>query len=180
MEFDEVVQKRRSVRLYDAQKKVLKNQIEEMITVAQQAPSWKNSQTARYYVILGDNVLAQVRNCLMPKNQIVTKDVHALLVTTFVKNISGFNQDGTSVNELGNGWGCYDLGLQNAYLVLKAADMGIDSVILGLRDAQALREVLPIGDDEEVGPVIALGYRKEPEIQSPRRKPLAEIVHFYE
>lgn len=180
MEFDEVVQKRRSVRLYDAQKKVLKNQIEEMITTAQQAPSWKNSQTARYYVILDEAVRERVRECLMLQNQVVTKDVNALLVTTFVKNRSGFTREGVSENELGNGWGCYDLGLQNAYLVLKAADMGIDSVILGLRDAQALRGVLPIGDDEEVGPVIALGYRKEPEIQSPRRKPLAEIVHFYE
>lgn len=180
MEFDEVVRKRRSVRLYDAQKKILKSQIEEMITTAQQAPSWKNSQTARYYVVLDKDSLADVRNCLKPKNQIVTKDVNALLVTTFVKNISGFTQEGTQENELGNGWGCYDLGLQSAYLLLKAADMGIDSVILGLRDAQALRKVLHIGEDEEVGAVIALGYRKEAEIAVPQRKPLSDIVRFYE
>ena len=44
----------------------------------------------------------------------------ALIITTFVQNRSGFQKDGTPDNELGNGWGCYDLGLQNENLVLKA------------------------------------------------------------
>lgn len=180
MNFDEVISKRRSIRNFDASSKVSKDQILEMIKAAQLAPSWKNSQTGRYYVVMEPNKLSQVRACLAPQNQIVTQNVNALIITTFVKNISGFKADGTPDNELGNGWGAYDLGLQNALLLLKATDMGIDSIVLGLRDAAKLRQVLAIADNEEVGAVIALGYRNVQDIPQPKRKDLSEIVHLFE
>ena len=179
MNFDEVIAKRRSIRNFKQEKKVSKEQIFEIIKTAQLAPSWKNSQTGRYYVVMEPNKLSQVRACLAPQNQIVTQNVNALIITTFVKNISGFKSDGTPDNELGNGWGAYDLGLQNALLLLKATDMGIDSIVLGLRDAAQLRQVLAIADDEEVGAVIALGYRNVQNIPQPKRKDLSEIVHLF-
>ena len=179
MNFDEVIATRRSVRKFEQDKSVSKEQILEMIKAARLAPSWKNSQTGRYYVVMEPNKLSQVRACLALQNQIVTQNVNALIITTFVKNISGFKSDGTPDNELGNGWGAYDLGLQNALLLLKATDMGIDSIVLGLRDAAQLRQVLAIADDEEVGAVIALGYRNIQNIPQPLRKDLSEIVHLF-
>ncbi len=180
MNFDEVIAKRRSVRKFRNDKKVSKEQILEMIKAAQLAPSWKNSQTGRYYVVMEPNKLSQVRACLAPQNQIITQDVNALIITTFVKNISGFRTDGAPDNELGNGWGAYDLGLQNALLLLKATDMGIGSIVLGLRDATKLRKVLAIADNEEVASVIALGYRNIENIPQPPRKDLSEVVHLFD
>ena len=103
MNFNEVIAKRRSVRKFTPESKVSKEQILEMIKAAQLAPSWKNSQTGRYYVVMEPYKLSQVRACLAPQNQIVTQNVNALIITTFVKNISGFKSDGTPDNELGNG-----------------------------------------------------------------------------
>lgn len=51
MEFSQLIEERRSIRHYDESKKVTKEQIEEMVQAAIQAPSWKNSQTARYYAV---------------------------------------------------------------------------------------------------------------------------------
>ena len=180
MNFDEVIAKRRSVRKFTPESKVSKEQILEMIKAAQLTPSWKNSQTGRYYVVMEPYKLSQVRACLAPQNQIVTQNVNALIITTFVKNISGFKSDGTPDNELGNGWGAYDLGLQNALLLLKATDLGIDSIVLGLRDAAQLRQALEIANNEEVGAVIALGYRNIQDIPQPPRKDLIEVVHLFE
>ena len=45
MEFQKVIESRRSIRKYDAEKKVSEEQIREMIQAAIYAPSWKNSQT---------------------------------------------------------------------------------------------------------------------------------------
>ena len=179
MNFDEVIAKRRSIRNFKQEKKVSKEQIFEIIKTAQLAPSWKNSQTGRYYVVMEPNKLSQVRACLAPQNQIVTQNVNALIITTFVKNSSGFKSDSMPDTEVGNEWGAYDLGLQNALLLLKATDMGIDSIVLGLRDAAQLRQVLAIADDEEVGAVIALGYRNVQNIPQPLRKDLSEIVHLF-
>ena len=180
MTFDDVVAARRSVRSYDAAKKVTKQQVFDLIKCAQQAPSWKNSQTGRYYAVFSPDKLAEVRQCLAEQNKIVTKDVNVLLVTTYVKNRSGFTREGTPENELGNGWGCYDLGLQNALLVLKATEIGLDSVILGLRDGEALRKVLNIPETEDVGAVIALGYRANADIVAPKRKEVDDILTLFE
>ena len=49
MEFNQTVMARRSLRAYEEGKTVEKAQIEELIRFAQMAPSWKNSQTGRYY-----------------------------------------------------------------------------------------------------------------------------------
>ena len=52
MELQEAIQKRRSVRHYKNQP-VEKEKINEMIQAAVLAPSWKNSQVSRYYVVTG-------------------------------------------------------------------------------------------------------------------------------
>ena len=48
MEFQKVLETRRSVRKYDPNVSVTREQMEELIRAAQEAPSWKNSQTGRY------------------------------------------------------------------------------------------------------------------------------------
>ena len=93
-------------------------------------------------------------------------------------NRSGFKQDGTADNELGNGWGCYDLGLQNANLVLKAEELGYGTLIIGIRDAQKIREVLSVPKEETIVSVIAVGIPAE-EPNRPKRKETEDIVRFF-
>ncbi len=106
------------------------------------------------------------------------KDAPALIVTTFVRGIVGFEKDGSPSNELGDGWGIYDLGLHNSWLLLKAADEGIDSIVLGLRDAEAISKLLDIPENEVVVSVIGLGYRSKDSIKPPR-KSVSDIAKFY-
>ena len=101
-----------------------------------------------------------------------------LIVTTYVKNVAGFENDGTPTNELGNGWGAYDLGLQSENLVLSARARGLDTLVMGIRKADKLREELSIPEEEEVVSVISLGYR-DIEPQMPKRKELSEIAKFF-
>ena len=62
MEFQKLIESRRSIRKYDGSKKVTKEQIETLIAAATEAPSWKNSETARYYCVLSDEMTK--RACL--------------------------------------------------------------------------------------------------------------------
>ena len=96
-------------------------------------------------------------SCLPGARNAEKSENAALIVTTFVHDRAGFQKDGTADNELGNGWGCYDLGLQNENLILKAADIGLSTLIMGLREADKLREILNIPDTETIVAVIAVG-----------------------
>ena len=179
MEFQKLIEKRRTVRKYSADSKVTKEQIKELILAAQEAPSWKNSQTGRYYCVMSEDLTEKIRqNCLPGANNAVKSEHAALIVTTFVHNRAGFQPDGSPDNELGNGWGCYDLGLQNENLVLKACELGYGTVIMGIRNGDKIREILSIPETETVVAVIAIGKAAE-EPARPKRKETADIVKFY-
>ena len=179
MELNKLIEERRSIRKY-LQIKVEKELIDQMINAAIQAPSWKNSQTARYHIIMSDQVLDNVKTeCLPEFNANNCKDAPVLIVCTFIKDRAGFNKDGSPTNEVGQGWGYYDCGLHNENLILKAKDLGLDTLIMGIRDESKLREILNIKDEEIVVSVISVGYRDiNPE--KPKRKEIEEIVVYYE
>ena len=178
MELQKVIETRRSVRKYDASRKVTKEQISEIVQAAIQAPSWKNSQTARYHAVLSDELTKTMLNDCLPEFNAKNSEGAALVVTTFVANRAGFNREGQPDNEVGNGWGFYDLGLHNENFVLKAKEIGLDTLIMGIRDEKKIREVLQIPDAETIVAVIALGYgEQEPEM--PKRKKPEDIVTYY-
>ena len=63
MELQDVLEKRRSIRKYQATK-VSDEMIHQIIDAAILAPSWKNSQVTRYYIVRSDEMLAKVREAL--------------------------------------------------------------------------------------------------------------------
>ena len=56
--------------------------------------------------------------------------------------------------------------------------MGFDTLIMGMRDADKLRELFNIPENETVMAVISLGYRAE-ETKRPNHRELDEIVKFF-
>ena len=172
MELSVLAEKRRSIRRY-TNERISKEAIEEIISFAQKAPSWKNSQTGRYYVALSDEAINVVYEALPEFNRRSSNGA-AYIVSSFKKDLSGALKENEMSKE-GNLWGSYDLGLQNCYLLLKAAEMGYDTLIMGIRDDEALRAYFGIPEDEIILPVIAIGKR---DIEPNRmvRKELSEIL----
>ncbi len=174
--FDEVFTSRRSVRSYDASKKITEAEVRTLISAAQDAPSWANQQPTKYYVALSEEKLKAVQE-LVGGNKKNIENAPVLIVSTYERGKSGFFQ-GEPANEIGNGWGAYDNGLSNCYLILKARAMGFDTLIMGMRDAEKLRELFAIPGEETLMAVIALGYRAD-EPTRPGHRDLDEIVKFY-
>lgn len=174
--FDEVVTTRRSIRSYDATKKISKQEVIELFKSVQEAPSWANTQPSKYYVAMSDDKLAAVKD-MVGANKERIAGAPVVIVSTFEKGKSGFFK-GEATNEVGEGWGAYDNGLSNCYLIMKARAMGFDTLIMGMRDADKLRELFSIPEDEVVMAVISLGYRAE-EPKTPERRPLQDVVKFF-
>lgn len=177
MEFDTLIRERRSIRQYDAGHQVTPEQIRAIVTAAIEAPSWKNTQTARYYAVLSEKMRDRFLQLCLPERNARKAEHAALVVTTFVKETAGFTQ-GRPDNECADGWGFYDLGLHNALFLLKAKELGLDTLVMGLRDADTIRALLEIPAAETIVSVIAVGYAAQPANHPPRKLP-EEILKFY-
>ncbi len=172
MRFNDLIHARRSIRAYASA--ATREELEAICAAAQQAPSWKNGQPARCYAVASPEKLEALREKGLPSFNRNSSANAALIVTTFVRGASGFS-NGAPDNEVGDGWGAYDLGLHDAYLVLAASELGLDTLIMGIRDAAAIRELLAIPENEQIMSVIAVGRRAQDAPARPR-KPLGEVA----
>ena len=177
MDFQKVIEIRQSIRKFNGEQ-VSEDIIRQMISAAQAAPSWKNSQTSRYYCVLSPDQVEKFRDTVLPSfNQNSTKDATAYIITTFKKDISGFT-NGTADNEVGNGWGAYDLGLHDMLLCAKATELGVDTLIMGLRDSKVVADFCNVPEDEQIMSIIAVGYRADSISPKPARKAIEDISKF--
>ena len=113
MEFTELIEARRSVRRY-AKSEIAKDEMEKIVADALNAPSWKNSETTRYYAAIGDEAKNRMWKEALPGfNAANSADSAALVAVTFVPGESGF-MGSDPADELGNMWGAYDCGLASS------------------------------------------------------------------
>ena len=174
MEFTELIEVRRSVRRY-AKSEIAKDEMEKIVADALNAPSWKNSETTRYYAAIGEEAKNRLWKEALPGfNAANSADSAALVAVTFVPGESGF-MGSDPADELGNMWGAYDCGLASSYFILAAKNRGWDTLIMGIRDADKVKSILGIPAGETLMSVIAVGKAAAKPIKVPR-KPVAEVL----
>ena len=177
MELQSCIEQRRSVRKYKTQP-VPREQLREIIQAAIFAPSWKNSQTSRYYVAEGE-AKAELEKCLAEFNRKNSKDAPVLIVSTVVTKRSGFTREGEYETHLKDGFQYYDHGMQAMNLCLKAHELGLATLIMGIYDEAAIRKLFAIPPEQAIVAVIAVGY-PEGETAMPKRKSVDDITVFIE
>ena len=123
MELQQAMETRRSVREY-LPRPVEPEKIAAVLQAASLAPSWKNSQVARYYVAASPQAVEDVRAALPAFNRDSCKNAPVLMVCAMVSHRSGFERSGEATNELGDGWGCYDCEIPDDQTVLGVIAIG--------------------------------------------------------
>ena len=171
----DAIVERRSIRKY-ADKPVSEEQVRDLLLAASLAPSWTNSQPSRYYVAMGD-ARDKVADMLPEFNKNNVKNAPVLIVTTVVKGTSGYGKDGSARTHLGDGFTHFDNGLRVENICLKAVEMGLGTLIMGIYNEAEIREYFEIPDTQEIVCVLSVGH---PESQPDARPRLSvdEIAVF--
>ena len=63
-------------------------------------------------------------------------------------------------------------------LLLKATELGLSTLVMGIRDVDKLQAILDIPQDESVVSVISVGY-SDSHPQIPKRKTVADITRVF-
>ncbi len=177
MEFMDCVKNRRSIRKFAAD--VLSDEVlARLIKAASYSPSWKNSQTVRYYAVR-DAVLrdAVAENCVtgFAPNAATIRNAAAIILVATVANRSGYERDGSFSTSKGTHWESFDAGIATQTLCLSACEEGLGTVVLGIFDEAKLRETVGVPDGQKISAIVAIGTPNEaPEM--PKRKDVADLL----
>ena len=170
---------RRSHRQYQP-KPVSHDLIEEVISLAAYAPSWKNTQISRYIAIEDPAAKQEIvdRFCLPgTNNPSIIASCPVLIAQTFLTGRSGFNRDGTYNTDREDGWQYYDCGIAAQTLCLAAHDLGLGTVIMGVFDRKGLEEYLQLPEGQELMALISLGWPAD-EPAAPKRKDVEALLSY--
>ncbi len=147
----EVIRKRRSGRAY-ADKEVEPDVINALFEAARWAPSSMNEQPWRYIYATKENesLWQKIFNTLMEGNKVWARHAPLLVLSLAKKNFDRNGQPNHAAR--------YDLGAANALLSIQATELGLNVHQMGGFDGNQVRENLNVGDDFELGVIMAIGY----------------------
>ena len=180
METIKCIKERRSIRKFKAEK-VEKPVVEEIVSAAAYAPSWKNTQITRYTVIDSEEVKNKIADegvLGFTFNQKTITGAPQLVVVTYVMNRSGFEKDGSYSTSKEDRWESFDAGIATQTFCLAAHDKGVGTVILGIFDEEKVGEIINLPEGQKVAALIAMGYGDGEAPAAPKRKTAEELVSF--
>lgn len=169
MEFKEVIQRRYSCKKYSG-RQVEPEKLNAILAAGRLAPTAKNLQEQKVYVIQSPVLLAKVDAATPCRYGAPTVPVVA-----FDKN-NVFTYPGGKRDS-----GVEDASIVATHLILGAADEGVDSCWLNYFDPDKLAASLGLPENEEILMVLDLGYAADgagPLPNHENRKPLSETVVF--
>ena len=175
------IQERRSVRVF-TDEPFTKEDFEKLVETAKYAPSWKNTQTTRYTLVLNREIqerIAEEATAGFVYNNMNIKAAPALVIVSTVEGISGYEKDGTPSTTKGAHWESFDAGIATQTFCLAAHEAGFGTVILGIFDADKVAEIAGIPENETVSTLLPIGRpAKVPNM--PPRKEASELMRVIE
>ena len=177
MEALECIKTRRSVRRF-TEEPVTPEQVAEVVAAAAYAPSWKNTQIARY--ILVDDAQKREKiasDCVLDftYNANTLSHAPALVALTMVTGRSGFERDGSYSSPLEGHWQSFDAGIAAQTFCLAAHALGLGTVIMGIYDPDKVAKVLSVPEGQTVAALIAIGHPAQ-DPAAPARKSVEELL----
>ena len=179
METIKCIETRRSIGKFKAEQ-VPHEVMQEIVSAASFAPSWKNTQVTRYVVVKSADIkakLAEEATLGFEHNNGIIKGCAVLVVVNMVHGRSGFERDGSYTTSKEDRWEVFDAGLATQTFCLAAHEKGVGTVILGIFDEAKVADIIGIEEGQKVAALVAVGYADE-EPAAPKRKSVEELVKF--
>jgi nitroreductase len=170
MDFNELVNKRRSVRGFtDAL--LTDGQINKLIEAATAAPNACNYQSWHFYVVRGRKMIAGLVPSVYSGEWLKSAAAVFVVCTDAAKLTERFGSRGTEL------FAIQDTACAADHLMLMAAELGIGSCFVGAFDEDECRKYLNIPKERRPVALVPVGFAKS-DVPKRARKPVGEVVTF--
>lgn len=177
----ECIESRRSIRKFQ-DRPVPSELFYEIVETSRFAPSWKNTQIARYHIINNPKLKEKIANECVLDFKFNTKTLSkapSIIILSYVTGRCGYEKDGSFSTSKGDRWEMFNAGIAAQTFCLAAHAKGVGTCIMGIFDEYKIAEVIGLPEDQKVGAVIAAGYPDD-EPDAPPRKGADFIMTRYE
>jgi nitroreductase len=177
--FQELVQKRRSIRRY-IEEPVERDKILLCLEAARLAPSADNAQPWRFLVLDDVNLIHKFCNEVFSGIYSVSKfakKAPVLIVILVRLNIIA-HRVGKQIQDIH--FHLLDIGIAGEHIVLQAEELGLGTCWIGWFNKRKARKILKIPRKYKIVSLLSLGYYEQKPSRQKKRRNLDEIVWFNE
>lgn len=170
---------RRSVRKFKNEI-VSRELMEEIIEITRFAPSWTNSQTARWTLIDSTETIQQFAKDSVKGfayNIDTLKNAKGVAILSFVKGKSGKSEKYGIESSNSEKWEIFDAGIACQTFCLSAHTKGVGTCIFGVIDEKSIGKIINLPEEETVACLIVYGY-EEFTPDTTERKEVNEILRW--
>ena len=177
MELQEAIKKRRSIRKF-TERFVTDAEVSQLLDAARLAPSWANTQSWEFIVVRDRELMDKVTATYSSGNPArkCSLAASAMIVGCARRNVSGFKMG--EVTTKFSEWFMFDLGLAVQNLCLKAHELGLGTVVVGLFDHDRCNELLGLPEGYDVVVTLPVGEPAQKGRSGPGRRTLEQISHL--
>ncbi len=168
MEFDEVVEKRRSVRSFK-DKKVKWDDVLEAIDAANKAPFAGNVDHLKFVIIEDATMIGKIAN-FCQQEWVADVGIVVVVCSDNRRLISLYDERGKIYSRQEAG-----AAIQN--LLLKLTDLGLSGCWIGAYADELLEQLLGVPNHIRIEAVIPIGYEKL-KTKAPRKTALQNIIYW--
>ena len=168
MDFEDIIRKRTAVRRF-SNRKLEKEKLDKILEAARLAPTAKNNQPIKIYVVNSEEGLEKIN-----KASRCIYGAQTVLVVCGNKEEAYHKDNGHNTYEV-------DSCIIATHIMLEATNIGVDNIWIEVFDESILREEFNIPNELIPICLLPIGYKEETCPENPNhniRKEISEIVEY--
>jgi nitroreductase len=177
-DYFDLVRRRESCRNFDLNRPVEKDKLQRCAEAAWLAPSACNGQPWRYLIVTNPELCAKLRPLMMELGQnkfLATCPAFAVVLeenTVLKVSLSQKFKD--------QDFAPIDVGLSCSQFCYAATEQGLSTCIIGWHNEKKIQELFGIPKTSRVRLILAVGYAADDKLREKRRKPIEDVIQYYE
>ena len=177
-DYFELVRRRESCRNFDPNSPVELEKLRRCAEAAWLAPSACNGQPWKYLIVTNPELAAKLRPLMQGLG--MNKFLNECPAFAVVVQEPTVIKVSASQRLKDQDFAPIDVAFSASQFCYAATEQGLSTCIIGWHNVPKIRELFNLAGNERVRMVLAVGYAKTDALREKKRKPIDEVVKYYE
>jgi nitroreductase len=177
-DYFDLIKRRESCRNFDPNRPAEREKLERCAEAAWIAPSACNSQPWKYLIVTNPELVQKLRPMMQDLG--MNKFVNQCPAFAVVLEEPTRLKVSVSQRFKDQDFAPIDVAFSASQFCYAATEQGLSTCIIGWHNERKIRELFELSKTERVRLILAVGYAASDQLREKKRKPIEDVVRFYE